>query len=343
MDYPGEKLLIKLWETLAEKGVGSLLEPWQAKRVGKAQTEIRRSEILALAQAEREAEQIRSGQIQNFRNESVKPLSLTESRRRSDGRIEPVIDFESIAQSASEIEASRSVKREVNVAKSVIAAEEALANDDQEVPEQQVDEDWLFSWRDYASRVSSEELQSLWGKVLAGEVKKPGSYSIRTLDFLKALSKSEAELIARVAQFVIGERIHRGHDDLLEQHEMSFSDLLLLQEIGILNGVDSMGLTTTYKSREQQRYLLYLFANDKMLVVEHEDSNNDFTAEIYLITTIGEQVLKLADIPVNQEYLIAVAKNIAKKGYTVKTADWKQVTPDAGRFFNVREVTSDDT
>ena len=33
MDYPGEKLLFKLWETLAEKGVGELLVPWQEKRL----------------------------------------------------------------------------------------------------------------------------------------------------------------------------------------------------------------------------------------------------------------------------------------------------------------------
>ena len=36
--------------------------------------------------------------------------------------------------------------------------------------------------------MSSEELQTLWGRTLAGEIKSPGSYSLRTLDFLKNLS-----------------------------------------------------------------------------------------------------------------------------------------------------------
>lgn len=62
MDYPGEKLLLKLWETLAEKGVGSLLKPWHEKRVSRARNEIRREEILILAQAEKEAEAIKAGQ-----------------------------------------------------------------------------------------------------------------------------------------------------------------------------------------------------------------------------------------------------------------------------------------
>ena len=55
MDLPGEKLVIKLWETLAEKGVGSLLSPWQAGRDGRARIEVRRQEILILAQAEKDA------------------------------------------------------------------------------------------------------------------------------------------------------------------------------------------------------------------------------------------------------------------------------------------------
>ncbi|MBT3436945.1 MAG: hypothetical protein HOH02_00715 [Oceanospirillaceae bacterium] len=50
MDYPGEKLLFKLWETLAEKGVGELLVPWQEKRLASARAEIRRNEILMIAQ-----------------------------------------------------------------------------------------------------------------------------------------------------------------------------------------------------------------------------------------------------------------------------------------------------
>lgn len=56
MGWPGEQLVIRLWDTLSEKGVGSLLRPWQMKREGMAQIEIRRAELLALAQAEKDAE-----------------------------------------------------------------------------------------------------------------------------------------------------------------------------------------------------------------------------------------------------------------------------------------------
>lgn len=59
MQAPGEALLAKFWETIAEKGIGGLFKPWQIRREGRASIEIRRQEMLVLAQAEREADAIR--------------------------------------------------------------------------------------------------------------------------------------------------------------------------------------------------------------------------------------------------------------------------------------------
>ena len=59
MELPGE-LLIKLWETLAERGIGSLLLPWNLKREGRARNELRREELLMLAQAESDVADIRA-------------------------------------------------------------------------------------------------------------------------------------------------------------------------------------------------------------------------------------------------------------------------------------------
>ena len=68
------------------------------------------------------------------------------------------------------------MRAEVNVAKAVLSAEAALEDDPQKPPDRRVDEDWLFRWRDSASKVSVAELQALWGRVLAGEIKSPGTF-----------------------------------------------------------------------------------------------------------------------------------------------------------------------
>jgi len=46
VDFPGEKLIIKMWETLTEKGVGGLLRPWQIRREGRTTTDVRKEELL---------------------------------------------------------------------------------------------------------------------------------------------------------------------------------------------------------------------------------------------------------------------------------------------------------
>ncbi len=41
MQAPGENLLLKMWDTLAERGIGGLLRPWRMRREGKASIERR--------------------------------------------------------------------------------------------------------------------------------------------------------------------------------------------------------------------------------------------------------------------------------------------------------------
>lgn len=340
MDYPGEKLLLKLWDTLAEKGIGSLLKPWQEKRVARARHEIRREELLTLAQAKKEVEAIKSGKAAYSKNGEVKLLSPPSSEITEAREIEPTIDVPCFAFRASEIEVSETVRKEINVAKAIMIAEDILAQDSQEPPDSSIEDDWLFSWREYAGKVTSDELQDLWGRVLAGETKQPGSYSIRTLDFLKCLSKSEAELISKAAKFVIAERIYRNKESFLEKEGLSFSQLLHLQDIGVLSGVEAIGLNTTYKTIMPDIFFRGLVANDKVILLNHEDSKKEVNAEVYLLTRTGREVLKLASFQVDPDYFESVAKDFASKGLRTMVADYIQETSDSGRYYNAKEINT---
>jgi len=59
---------------------------------------------------------------------------------------------------------------------------------------QEVEKDWFLKWMEISQTVSREDVQNMLAKILSGEVKKSDSFSLRTLDILKNLSKQELAL-----------------------------------------------------------------------------------------------------------------------------------------------------
>ena len=83
-------------------------------------------------------------------------------------------------------------KRLINI-KSVVGQTAELLGD-KSVADIEPDHDWTARFFNDVQDVSSEEMQSLWAKILAGEVERPGSTSIRALGILKNLDKRTARL-----------------------------------------------------------------------------------------------------------------------------------------------------
>ena len=343
MDFPGEKLVIKLWETLAEKGIGSLLTPWQTKREGRARNEVRRDELLMLAQAEMDAADLRAGRKQ-LRHDGT--LLLTSNAAPSafvvEGqlvdRIEPTLGLSDAIRASESTATVDNARREINSAKALLYAEEQLASDPQQPPSREIEEDWLFAWREYAGRVAAEDLQRLWGSVLAGEVKSPGRYSMRTLEFLKTLSKTEAEVISKLARYAIDGRIARSQMVYLATQGINFELFLRMQEMGIVSGVEAVGLNTTYKSIIEGKFIKALLSNGKVLIVEHDDPLKTLRLEVYLLTSVGVQILGLGTFEPDLEYLSLVGKQIAAQGFKVQLCDWRQVSENEGQYFNAVRV-----
>jgi len=63
--------------------------------------------------------------------------------------------------------------------------------------------DWYMRFYEGAGFISDEKLQSLWAKVLAGEIQDPGKFSLRALDTLRNMSQKEASLFQKLLPFVI--------------------------------------------------------------------------------------------------------------------------------------------
>lgn len=328
MDIPGEKLIIKLWETITEKGIGNFLQPWHEKRVGENRLELRKKEIIAIAEAERMAEDIRKGNVQ-FENPRLENF-----RDKQGDKIEPSLAIENICFNVQRNDMVDLVRKEVNLSKVILLAEEQLASDTSEPIADDIDDDWLYKWKDYASNVSSEQLQQLWGSILAGEVKKPGTFSYRSLDFLKNISKEDAKLIEAAAPFIISGRIFRNQNQYLEKSGLNFLKLLYLQEIGILSGVEAVGLTTNWKSDLTNEFQKVLISHEKCLILKNHLQSKEAPAETYLVTRVGMEIIQLAKVNANYLYLKSIGEFFKAQGFDVTIADWIQKDDASGRYYN---------
>lgn len=343
--WPGEKLVEKMWETLAEKGVGYLLKPWQTIREGNAQVEVRRREMLALAQAEADAADIKAGRKRLQKDGTLLAIANGDDSNvlvlcSTDGRTEPTLNIDKLVLDAAATNVADHVRREVNVARAVIMTEEILIQDSKDPPEATIEDDWLSTWREHVGRISSEELQRLWASVLAGEIKAPGTYSLRTLEFLRTLSKAEAEKIARLASFVIdGAIIVRNVNAVFEANQIRFSTWLEMQELGILTGVEALGLTMTYPSADPNRFVKGLVSHGKVLVIERE-GQHELKINVYMLTTLGKEIMSLGKFSANVDYLVTVGRQFVSEGFKVQLAEILEENETNLTFGNAAAITA---
>jgi len=101
-----------------------------------------------------------------------------------------------------------------------------------------MDEDWVSDFFAKCRRVSNEEMQTLWSRLLAGEANNSGSVSKRTVDFVAAMDRYDADTFARLCCFSensFGETlIFDTSDSILADNGISWADLSHMDTIGLI-------------------------------------------------------------------------------------------------------------
>lgn len=157
--------------------------------------------------------------------------------------------------------------------------------EDDKVRDTPVDESWMLNFIDGSSKATDEEIRNMWSKILADEVVNPGSYSIRTLKELERISKSEAEAFIRVANatFRTGPGlVIPANNDVRELLGVQFSDVVLLESIGLLSGT----LTLTIDGNKGIMF-------DKSICVFISKGQKQIS--IHQLSNIAQELIKLVD------------------------------------------------
>ena len=153
------------------------------------------------------------------------------------------------------------------------------------------------------ARYQARNYEISGGRVLAGENKSPGSFSLRTLEFLKNLSKQEAIEVAKFSQFAVSDVVLRGNEALLEAEGINLNTLLRMEELGVVTGVESVGLVRTLSSRRADRFERTLVSHSRVLVVRHDDATKKLLLKVWALTQVGREVIRLGTFEANEAYL----------------------------------------
>ncbi|MCS2155764.1 DUF2806 domain-containing protein [Scandinavium sp. H11S7] len=69
--------------------------------------------------------------------------------------------------------------------------------------DKEISKNFFNRWREEAKLVDDDYAQSIWGRILAEEIRQPETISLRTLDVLKNLSMAEANLFDKMGNYVV--------------------------------------------------------------------------------------------------------------------------------------------
>lgn len=212
---------------------------------------------------------------------------------------------------------AKEVKRQNNIDDVVEIAASHLQSEPT-VTEETVNEDWTTRFFDIVQDVSDDEMKKLWGQILAGEVKTPQSYSLRTLELLRNLSKNEADIFVKIARLALCDNnwyfIYKGKEADISKYDASYSDIAKLIEIGILQSGDLVQHTI---SAENDDFNTALFCCNIIILLTIK-AGTEIQIPIYLFTQAGMELLKLVAAEPNMEYIKELADHVMNTNVKVQ-------------------------
>lgn len=219
-------------------------------------------------------------------------------------------NFQELAQRASSRMAFQELTKQQNIDNIVYNAREELKNI-KNVSEEPVDKDWVFRFFNSVENISNEDLQKIWGRILAGEIKTPNSYSYRALEVLKNMAPREIEVFQKVAKISL--MIENSYfipcdKNILNKTGITFDELFLLEGCGILTTRD---LTLTYKINNPDKIFIQ---NDTYISFALPKAGiNEFTLDVYVFNQSGNELIKSLTAKKDHEYILDFLKDLGIK------------------------------
>lgn len=197
----------------------------------------------------------------------------------------------------------------------------------------EINQDWLNSFEAEACQKSTEEMQILFGRILAGEILRPSTFSIKTVKLLGELSQDIANTFRRLCSHSISlgypgavydSRVlslgGNAAANCLQSYGFNFGTLNLLQEHGLI--ISDYHSYMNYRGAILNpgqgvapiKYQNKLFA----LTSLSESINQDLNFHGVALTKSGRELLGIVDMELTEEYTSALSSFLKKQNISLR-------------------------
>ncbi len=295
--------------SVIENGVGKLYEPTHLKNIAKAKA----AEIKLIEAAKTDAEIDRAKQLSKLQPDVI--LSLSN------------VNIDLIERAKIRL-ARQEVERQSNIDNIVEQAVIALPNNVNNKP---VERDWTNRFFQAAQDISDLQMQTIWGKVLAGETTKPGGFSARSLEVLRNLSTDEAQKFSMACSFATGlnqyilkipkddKRFIAEDSIALAQLGFNHDTFLLLVDAGLIHSGTNLGMEFP-----MTKMPLILMNNGRRFQVQKIESQSldmKFVFNVVTFTEAGQQLGTLISNNFQQSYFDLLSSRYLNHGFKFSLVD----------------------
>lgn len=197
----------------------------------------------------------------------------------------------------------------------VVSEAKVILQDENEVSEDAVNEDWLMRFFNSIQDISNTDMQKLWGKVLAGEIKNPNSFTLRSLDTLSKITKQEAILFEELRPYIVnygGTLAILKDATINKKYNISYGKIVQMSECGLIDSSVMMQLTLVVTPQDSLDVVY-----DMKLLKSNNVGEKKIEIPIYKLTQTGKDILGVVADNYDENYFRDVINYLAKNNHEV--------------------------
>ena len=286
---------VKSLASCVYKSCGQLLLPWQIVRVAQAES---KAELIK-SEAKANSIKIIGQAISEYPELGIKFNGNLEELNINNTDLKALETRANIRINQQQLRKQKNLENVVGKAYNELIGKKLDSN-------VEIDEDLIIRFFDDAENISDDQVQTLWARILAGEVLKPRTYSYRFLSVLKNISKQEFDIIQKVAPLICEDAIIKDYESL-KRKGITKQDISIIEDMGLIKD----GSLQIRGAKLQVGETDFLFRTSKYAFIVGNSSSvmTDFFIDVLELTETGKKLFELTEASLDLDYMEVAMRN----------------------------------